>query len=416
MGTIPMDPATLSQYLQYPIQAPPPGVTPNFVNPDSTSYQVYATAAVCTPLMLVFASFRWGCKIFVKQKVILLDESVSGGAFGRHAWNILLGAFTKSQLILALLVEILLPVAICLIKVSVLLLYLRIFRVLNWMRVVSVVSIALIVLWHLALSVSFAAMCAPGTGDTQLDFLAAFISQKCSDTRILVVLQGVGNVVTDIWLILLPLPAVWTLQMPNRRKLAVSSMFMVGIIACVASIVGLVYRAQYYTAGEDNIRLVVPLWVTCMVEETAGVIICCSPMTTKVFHNVKQPVVSWLSSISQRRKSGHNTAASNSKNNTGDNRGYSGGSQGSQGPIYHHQQDQTEKGLVNSNNNHNNNNNNSLHQIATNAIYDPVNPQDGHAAWADANGKDEDTEQLHPGVFGIERKTEYQVSRDGLGR
>ncbi|KAK8017152.1 hypothetical protein PG991_008228 [Apiospora marii] len=384
MGTIPMDPATLSQYLQYPIQAPPPGVTPNFVNPDSTSYQVYATG-----------------------------PCVSGGAFGRHAWNILLGAFTKSQLILALLVEILLPVAICLVKVSVLLLYLRIFRVLNWMRVVSVVSIVLIVLWHLALSVSFAAMCAPGTGDTQLDFLAAFISQKCSDTRILVVLQGVGNVVTDIWLILLPLPAVWTLQMPNRRKLAVSSMFMVGIIACVASIVGLVYRAQYYTAGEDNIRLVVPLWVTCMVEETAGVIICCSPMTTKVFHNVKQPVVSWLSSISQRRKSGH-TGSSNSKNNTGENRGYSGGSQGSQGPIYRHQQDQqNEKGLVNNNSTHNNNN--SLHQIATNAIYDPVNPQDGHAAWADANGKDEDTEQLHPGVFGIERKTEYQVSRDGLG-
>lgn len=32
--------------------------------------------------------------------------------------------------------------------------------------------------------------------------------------------------------------------------------------ALVASIVGLVYRAQYYTAGDDNIRLVVPLWVT----------------------------------------------------------------------------------------------------------------------------------------------------------
>ncbi|KAK7961228.1 hypothetical protein PG988_012442 [Apiospora saccharicola] len=411
MGTMPMDPATLGQALGYPIQAPPPGVTPNFVNPDSTSYQVYATAAVCTPLMLVFASFRWGCKVLVKQKVILLDEGVSGGAFGRHAWNILLGAFTKTQLILALLVEVLLPVGICLIKVSVLLLYLRIFRVLKWMRVISVISIVLIVLWHLALSVSFAAMCAPGTGDTQLDFLAAFISQKCSDTRILVVLQGVGNVVTDIWLILLPLPAVWKLQMPFRRKLAVSSMFMVGIIALVASIVGLVYRTQYYTAGEDNIRLVVPLWITCMVEETAGIIICCSPMTTKVFHSVKQPVISWLSSISQRRKnSGNNTGSSGSKNNTGDNRGYSGGSQESQGPIYH-QQGQIEKGLVN-NNNHNNNNN-SLHQIATNAIYDPVSPRDGHAAWADANGKDEDMERLHPGVFGIERKTEYQVSRDG---
>ncbi|KAK8108382.1 hypothetical protein PG984_014183 [Apiospora sp. TS-2023a] len=80
MGTMPMDPATLGQALGYPIQAPPPGVTPNFVNPDSTLYQVYVTAAVCIPLMLVFASFRWGCKVFVKQKVILVDEN------GHAAW------------------------------------------------------------------------------------------------------------------------------------------------------------------------------------------------------------------------------------------------------------------------------------------------------------------------------------------
>ncbi|KAK8076768.1 hypothetical protein PG994_004040 [Apiospora phragmitis] len=431
MGTIPMDPATLSQYLQYPIQAPPPGVTPNFVNPDSTSYQVYAIAGVCTPLMLFFASLRWGCKIFLKQKVILVDETnpdiivlqlfssldgfviftdppqkpgVSGGAFGRHAWNILLGAFTKTQLVLALLVEIFLPVAICLVKVSVLILYLRVFRVLNWMRIVSIVSMALIVMWHLALSIAFAASCAPSTGDTQLDFLAAFISQKCSDTRILVVLQGVGNVATDVWLILLPLPAVWALQMPLRQKIAVSSMFMVGVIACVASMVGLVYRAQYYTAGEDNIRLVVPVWVTCMVEETAGVIICCSPATTMVFKNAKQPVFSWLSSVSQRvlRKSSNSSTKNSGDHSYRLERIGSSGSQGSQGPIYHQRHQQGQNGA-------------NSQQMATNAVYDPVNPQDGHAAWAKANAKGGDLKHLHPGEYGIERKTEYQVSRDGLG-
>ncbi len=72
-------------------------------------------------------------------------------------------------------------------------------------------------------------MCSPSTGDSQLDFLAAFISESCNKTRVLVVIQGVGSVVSDLFLLILPLPAVWKLNMPIKRKLAVSSIFLVGI-------------------------------------------------------------------------------------------------------------------------------------------------------------------------------------------
>lgn len=44
----------------------------------------------------------------------------------------------------------------------------------------------------------------------------------------LVVLQGVGSVVTDVFLVILPLPAFLNLQMPLKRKISVSSMFMLG--------------------------------------------------------------------------------------------------------------------------------------------------------------------------------------------
>lgn len=70
-----MDMETLSQYMDYPIQAPPPGVTPNFVNPESTAYQVYITAGVCVPLMLVFSMTRFISKLYLGGKVILSDES-----------------------------------------------------------------------------------------------------------------------------------------------------------------------------------------------------------------------------------------------------------------------------------------------------------------------------------------------------
>ncbi|KAI0902737.1 hypothetical protein F4823DRAFT_406970 [Ustulina deusta] len=220
---------------------------------------------------------------------------LSGSVFGRHAWNVLLGGFTKSQLVLALLVEILAPQALCFVKVSVLILYLRIFSVIRWIRITSIIAIILVVGFHLSVSICFAVMCSPSTGDSQLDFLAAFISESCNKTRVLVVIQGVGSVVSDLFLLILPLPAVWKLNMPIKRKLAVSSMFLVGISALISSILSLYYRTLYYAAGEDNIRLVVPLWATAMAEEAAGVIVCCMPATAALFRKVKMPRPSWMS-------------------------------------------------------------------------------------------------------------------------
>ena len=41
---------------------------------------------------------------------------------------------------------------------------------------------------------------------------------------------GVVSVLSDLYLIILPLPAVWNLQLPLRRKLAVSAMFFTGTV------------------------------------------------------------------------------------------------------------------------------------------------------------------------------------------
>ncbi|KAI1633568.1 hypothetical protein F4809DRAFT_622741 [Biscogniauxia mediterranea] len=314
-----MDPQTLSQYLGYPIQQPPPGVIPNFENPESIAYQIYITASVCIPLMLVFSLIRFLSIIYISRKIVIGDEflfvvglvlclgftamtiaCVTGGAFGKHAWNVLLGAFTRSQLVLSLLVELFGPLATCSVKISVLVLYLQIFRILKWMRVISIAGIIVITAAHISTTITFAAMCAPRTGSGQLDFLAAFVSDTCSRTRILIVIQGIINVVTDIFLLILPLPAIWTLQMPLKRKLAISSMFLVGLCACASSIIGLVYRVRYFRAGQDNIFVVVPLWVTAIAEETAAIMICCMPTIAAVFKAAKKPVLTWLSILSER--------------------------------------------------------------------------------------------------------------------
>lgn len=97
------------------------------------------------------------------------------------------------------------------------------------MRIACTTCIIIVVCYHFSLTIAFAAMCAPSKGYTQLDYLAAFISDSCTRTRSIVVLQGVGNVVTDVVFLILPLPAIWALQIPLKRKIAVSSMFLVGL-------------------------------------------------------------------------------------------------------------------------------------------------------------------------------------------
>lgn len=137
---------------------------------------------------------------------------------------------------LSLLVELILPLAMCAVKASVLILYLRIFGgSLLWMRVTCVVGIVLLMGYHISFTTAFGVVCAPTpkAGYSYFALLIAFRSDQCMrSTRILVLLMGVGNSLIDLILLLLPLPVIWKLQMPLGRKTKTSAVFLIGI-SCV---------------------------------------------------------------------------------------------------------------------------------------------------------------------------------------
>ena len=43
-------------------------------------------------------------------------------------------------------------------------------------------------------------------------------------------IQGVFNVVSDFYLLLLPVPVVWNLQMPLRKKIGILTIFTTGLL------------------------------------------------------------------------------------------------------------------------------------------------------------------------------------------
>ncbi|MCJ1346583.1 hypothetical protein MMC31_004801, partial [Peltigera leucophlebia] len=107
--------------------------------------------------------------------------------------------------------------------------------------------------------------------------------------------QGIFNIVSDFYVLVLPLPVVWKLQLPLRKKIAVSAVFMTGLLsvplnlnpglcittyrsyrACGASSLGLYYRILL-SNDSDWTRHEVGLGSTVILEMTLGIICGCMP-------------------------------------------------------------------------------------------------------------------------------------------
>ena len=66
----------------------------------------------------------------------------------------------------------------------------------------------------------------------------------CFSRHNLGVASGVMNVISDFSILILPLPIIWRLQMSWNRKYRIFAVFGVGLFACIASVIRLVYSLE----------------------------------------------------------------------------------------------------------------------------------------------------------------------------
>jgi hypothetical protein len=304
---------TSIDWCKVPVQAPPSGQTANFTNPPSRAYQIYAAAAVCLPLILIFGGLRlyskvgmgrlrsWDdlsftfamiCAIFYITSTVAV---IADKPYGLHEWDVVVCQFTKTEAILTLILNSLYGVCIWLVKSSVLILYFVLFGLLRWMRISVYLGIIISGIVYIGYMIAFLATCSPTPGKTtQMDYLLGFTSPSCLKMDQASNLLGAWNVATDLYLLVLPIYPIWQLRMPRARKLGVSAVFLTGIIALIASTVGLVFRVQ--EGGQpDRTWVVISAWLTGFVEMTAGTMVCCMPALTVVFAAWTKPVVKYLS-------------------------------------------------------------------------------------------------------------------------
>ncbi|EOA90941.1 uncharacterized protein SETTUDRAFT_102236 [Exserohilum turcica Et28A] len=107
----------------------------------------------------------------------------------------------------------------------------------------------------------------------------------CSNRGAIYITTAVVGIVTDVILMIIPIPTIWGLQMPTKQKIGLTIMFAIGSITMVTSIIRLVVLMPALTNPDQTWVIGVgSLWI--IVEANLFVICCCLPTLRRFFRHV----------------------------------------------------------------------------------------------------------------------------------
>ncbi|OCK78012.1 hypothetical protein K432DRAFT_273540, partial [Lepidopterella palustris CBS 459.81] len=107
----------------------------------------------------------------------------------------------------------------------------------------------------------------------------------CSDHTAPYVTTAAWSVVCDMFIWLLPIPAVWKLQLPRVHKIALSCVFALGIIDVIAGIARVIAILKVDFTG-DITYTVIDGEIWGMAEVGVGIIVSCGPVLRPVFESL----------------------------------------------------------------------------------------------------------------------------------
>ncbi|KAI4252331.1 MAG: hypothetical protein LQ352_004359 [Teloschistes flavicans] len=194
-------------------------------------------------------------------------------------------------------------IAFVFIKLSILLFYRRLFPTQNTSRTWRICHLLLCILSVvLGIVSTFGAafQCTP------VKFLWDFTvpGGHCINFSAFARFTGVMNVVTDVLILSLPIPIVWSLHLERSKKIGVCALFLLGGFVCVTSIVRL-----YYLEAVDSGHGVDPTWenvnaaIWSCVEPCIGIVCACLPVMSPLLRtHVVSLATSAFRSRSKRSK------------------------------------------------------------------------------------------------------------------
>ncbi|OKL59074.1 hypothetical protein UA08_05854 [Talaromyces atroroseus] len=277
---------------------PPPGVTPNFIDPPDTLYcAIITTTSLIISITSVFAVCRLVARgmtarislddyllvvawsINVGYNAVLIWQSKTG--FGRHLWDVRASdAVLISQQSWAL--ELIYCPLMWLAKASLLFHLQGIFAPLKSGAVFIAIQV---LIWanlafYTAIFIAVIFMCSP----QEKIWDSSITSGHCLNRNAEILAAGIFNCVSDVFIFVLPLWAIWHLHLSLKHKLGVSGVFLTGLVAVSSSLGRVIYSFRSTkTSDTTYVYAQVSLWT---LAEIASILLCICFPAMPLFYKV----------------------------------------------------------------------------------------------------------------------------------
>ncbi|KAK8076108.1 hypothetical protein PG994_003380 [Apiospora phragmitis] len=294
-----LSPAEQEKVLLGPALPPPPGIEPDFDNPPNRNGVVVAVCSTCLIIGSFFVFVRvsgmgrsWrkihisdyfgadlmlvAFGLYVAFVAVLLRESHVG--FLVHQWNFRLQDLPEILYLFTLATNFF-TASIMLLKAAIVLEWLHIFVPRgtrnNYFYWISVALLAVNFLFNSAAIIVINLTCTPHAKAWD-----QLLPGHCFDGRGLYVASAVVNFVLDLVILVLPQKVIWGLNMSVQKRLGVSAVFVVGLIACIAAALRIPVSVKYSHSQDVTYDFcTVGIWT--IVEATCGLIVLCTPALPK---------------------------------------------------------------------------------------------------------------------------------------
>ncbi|KAL8709463.1 MAG: hypothetical protein Q9220_005846 [cf. Caloplaca sp. 1 TL-2023] len=196
-------------------------------------------------------------------------------------------------LLLVYIFQIIYGFTMTIIKLSILLFYCRLFPRESvpryWRAAVYIIAVLCILFWISGVTACIF-QCTP------VDYAWLRTGEgHCINTLLLFYITSTVTVVTDICILLLPLPIVWKLQMPKAKRYGVMAIFLLGSFVCIASIVRFFYLHEVVPEDATWTQVNPAIW--SIVEPSMGIVSASLPIIGPIFRTRITSVrsTSWFS-------------------------------------------------------------------------------------------------------------------------
>ncbi|KAI0165385.1 hypothetical protein GGR52DRAFT_581989 [Hypoxylon sp. FL1284] len=250
---------------------------------DNRSGETIAAVVLCMVFATMAVSLRLYTRYFVLNKfwvddilaTVGLVGTISNGiiqcvhtryGLGAHMWDLSEDESLKFWKIFYIM-SITYNITLMLIKFTLFFQYYRLIQEVPHYRAFYLAVMALVTCWTVAQEFVLIFSCMPIPF-----FWDRSIPGECLDSDLIGWMNAVGNLVTDLIVLVLPIPVVWRLNLKRGRKWAVIGIFGLGFFTCAVSIARMVFFAKL-TADISWDTVPVAAWGEA---ESASGLICSS--------------------------------------------------------------------------------------------------------------------------------------------